>query len=68
MHLLRVRLEPSDPRRIASTERLLQGRFGRLRDVIPGPDGALYFSTSNRDGRGPLQAGDDHVYRLAPAP
>ena len=31
-------------------ETLLDGRFGRLRAVVIGPDGALYVSTSNGDG------------------
>jgi quinoprotein glucose dehydrogenase len=39
--------------------------LGRLRDVVEGPDGALYILTSNRDGRGAPRAGDDHIYRLA---
>jgi glucose/arabinose dehydrogenase len=42
--------------------------LGRLRDVAAGPDGALYLLTSNRDGRGDPQPGDDHIYRLAPVP
>ncbi|HVF44239.1 MAG TPA: PQQ-dependent sugar dehydrogenase, partial [Pyrinomonadaceae bacterium] len=41
-----------DGRRVVSQERLLEHRLGRIRDVAEGPDGALYFSTSNRDGRG----------------
>jgi quinoprotein glucose dehydrogenase len=40
--------------------------LGRLRDVVEGPDGALYILTSNRDGRGAPRAGDDHIYRLVP--
>ena len=40
--------------------------LGRLRDVVEGPDGALYILTSNRDGRGTPRPGDDHIYRLAP--
>jgi glucose/arabinose dehydrogenase len=39
--------------------------LGRLRDVVEGPDGALYLLTSNRDGRGAPHPGDDHIYRLA---
>jgi glucose/arabinose dehydrogenase len=39
---------------------------GRVRDVITGPDGYIYFSTSNRDGRGKVQTGDDKIYRLVP--
>ena len=31
-----------------------------------GPDGALYFSTSNRDGRGSPSADDDRIMRIVP--
>ncbi|MFW6138841.1 MAG: hypothetical protein ACOC7U_06690 [Spirochaetota bacterium] len=30
------------------------------------PRGALYFLTSNRDGRGRPRAGDDKIYRIVP--
>ena len=39
---------------------------GRVRDVVQGPDGLIYFSTSNRDGRGTAHKGDDHIYRIVP--
>ncbi len=42
------------------------GEFGRLRDVVQGPDGALYFLTNNRDGRGNPRQGDDQIYRIIP--
>lgn len=42
------------------------GQYGRLRTVVPAPDGTLWFSTSNRDGRGDPRAGDDRVLRLQP--
>ena len=64
MSLLRVRFDPADPRRIVDQERLLQGLYGRLRDVVSGPDGALYVSTSNRDGRNTPVADDDRVLRI----
>lgn len=66
-HLLRLRLDGAS-RRIAAQERLLEGTFGRIRDVIPGPDGFLYFATNNRDGRGSPIATDDRIARLVPAP
>lgn len=47
-------------------EMLLFPELGRIRAVAMGPDGSLYFTTSNRDGRGIPRAGDDHVYRLRP--
>lgn len=37
---------------------------GRIRDITTGPDGAIYFVTSNQDGRGSARQGDDTVYRL----
>jgi len=40
------------------------GQFGRLREVIAGPDGMLYITTSNRDGRGNPQTGDDKIIRI----
>jgi glucose/arabinose dehydrogenase len=64
-HLLRLRTEA---RRIVSEERLLDGRFGRIRDVVAGPDGYLYLCTNNRDGRGTPTATDDRILRLVPAP
>lgn len=67
-HIHRLRIDPTDGRRIAAEERLLDGRFGRIRDVVSGPDGFLYFSTSNRDGRGAPASVDDRILRMVPAP
>ena len=63
--LYRVVLDPANPRAVAAFERLLQGQYGRLRDVVEGPDGALYLTTSNRDGRGSPTANGDRVLRLS---
>jgi glucose/arabinose dehydrogenase len=65
-HLLRLTVDTAS-RRVTAQERLLEGTFGRLRDVISGPDGNLYFSTNNRDGRGTPMSGDDRVLRIVPA-
>jgi len=62
--LIRVRMDPSNPRRVAETEELFTGVYGRLRDVVSGPDGALYVATSNRDGRGKPAPGDDRILRV----
>ena len=66
-HIHRVQLDPFDPRRVVSNERLLDGRFGRIRAVVMGPNGGLYFCTSNRDGRGRPGPDDDRVARIVPA-
>jgi glucose/arabinose dehydrogenase len=42
----------------------LQGRYGRLRTVQVAPDGALWVTTSNTDGRGDVNDGDDRVLRF----
>ncbi|APV43944.1 Glucose/arabinose dehydrogenase, beta-propeller fold [Dehalogenimonas formicexedens] len=44
--------------------RYLNGSFGRLRDVVAGPDDLLYILTNNRDGRGIPLTGDDRVIRI----
>ena len=62
--IIRVRL---DGRRVVSQESLLQGQYGRIREMVEGPDGAIYFSTSNRDGRGSPARDDDRILRLVPA-
>ncbi|MFW6052630.1 MAG: PQQ-dependent sugar dehydrogenase [Desulfosalsimonas sp.] len=42
------------------------GVYGRIRAVTTGPDGYLYFATSNRDGRGAPASDDDRIMRLVP--
>ncbi|HEX6730189.1 MAG TPA: PQQ-dependent sugar dehydrogenase [Pyrinomonadaceae bacterium] len=61
--IIRVVLEE---RRVVSQEDLLFKKYGRIRDVAEGPDGFLYFSTSNRDGRGNPTNDDDRIIRLVP--
>ncbi|CAN5743349.1 PQQ-dependent sugar dehydrogenase [soil metagenome] len=55
-----------DGRRVVSQEGLLREKYGRIRDVAEGPDGAIYFSTSNQDGRGKPARDDDRIIRLRP--
>ena len=46
--------------------RHLNRNFGRLRDVVIGPDNFIYLLTSNRDGRGVPTADDDQIIRINP--
>jgi glucose/arabinose dehydrogenase len=62
MHFVFDKASPSTPR---SNTPELTG-YGRLRAAKFGPDGCLYVSTSNRDGRGTPRAGDDRLLRLCP--
>lgn len=44
-HILRVRFDPGNPLIIIATERLFEGRVGRVRAVAVGLDEAVYFCT-----------------------
>jgi glucose/arabinose dehydrogenase len=44
--------------------RWFHDRFGRIRTVQRAPDGSLWITTSNRDGRGSPSADDDRVIRI----
>ena len=50
--------------KVTALNELLKGELGRIREVITGPDGGLYITTSNRDGRGQPQETDDRIIRL----
>ncbi len=56
--------EAGDFQSIVEERVLVDGRFGRLRAIAQGPDGALYIATSNRDGRGNPRPLDDRVIRI----
>jgi aldose sugar dehydrogenase len=56
----------TDGQRVTAQETLFKGEYGRLRDVLVAPDGAVYIATSNRDGRGSPGGDDDRILRVRP--
>lgn len=42
------------------------GDYGRLRRVVATPDGGLWLTTSNRDGRGDPAPNDDRILEITP--
>jgi len=56
-----------DGRKIVSQDKLFEEKYGRIREIAEAPDGSIYFSTSNRDGRGDPAKEDDRILRLVPA-
>ena len=61
-----LRLLRFDGDELSGDEPLFEGRYGRLRTVVEGPDGAIYALTNNTDGRGSPREGDDRVLRIVP--
>jgi glucose/arabinose dehydrogenase len=62
-HLHRILFNQPGGSTIVQEEALFKDQFGRLRDVTVGPDGFIYFSTSNGNGSGP---GVDKIIRVRP--
>ncbi len=54
-------------KQLTSFKKRLEGEYGRLRSVTVGPDGMLYLTTSNRDGRGNPVVNDDKLIKINPS-
>jgi glucose/arabinose dehydrogenase len=63
-HLHRIVFQTSPNYSVVSHETYFDGTYGRLRDVVQGPDGNLYVTTSNCDGRGSCPADQDLILRI----
>lgn len=61
--LQRIVIDPQSGQ-LKQHEVYLQGQQGRLREAVMGPDGDLYITTSNCDGRGRCSADRDKILRI----
>jgi glucose/arabinose dehydrogenase len=50
--------------RAGTPKALFRDEYGRIRNVVAAPDGGLWITTSNRDGRGDPGPDDDQVLAL----
>ena len=64
--VFRVVFDENDPDKVMVNEKIEDIDVGRVREITQGPDGYIYFTTSNRDGRGTERTGNDTIYRLVP--
>jgi len=66
--LLSARIVATGPgRTLGAFSVLLHKRYGRLKTVVAAADGALWLTTSNRDGQGHPIADDERVLRIIPS-
>ncbi|MEU8225711.1 PQQ-dependent sugar dehydrogenase [Kribbella sp. NPDC048915] len=51
-------------KRVGEPQAFFTNEYGRLRTVEAAPDGSLWLTTSNTDGRGGTRDGDDRILRV----
>jgi glucose/arabinose dehydrogenase len=57
---------PVDDQSAGQPEAYFVGEYGRMRTVVAAPDGNLWVTTSNRDGRGDPAEDDDQILLVSP--
>jgi glucose/arabinose dehydrogenase len=65
-HVHRLKFDQAGGSKIVEEQILWQNKFGRIRDVAEGPDGFLYFTTSNKGTSVSAGPNDDRIIRAHP--
>jgi glucose/arabinose dehydrogenase len=55
-----------DGKKVVEENHFFTNEFGRLRDICVSPDGRVFISTSNKDGRGNPGVNDDRIIEIIP--
>jgi hypothetical protein len=55
-----------DDQTAGQPEAYFVGEYGRMRTVVAAPDGNLWVTTSNLDGRGDPAEDDDRILLISP--
>jgi glucose/arabinose dehydrogenase len=56
-----LRIELGSDYRTVHSHTAMWNEYGRIRNIVEGPDGSFYLLTNNRDGRGTPHSGDDKI-------
>ncbi len=62
--LYMISFENNSYKKVSDISKIAEANFGRIREVVEAPNGEIYFTTSNRDGRGTLRDLDDKIYKI----
>jgi len=62
--ILKVAIDPNMPDNIIDQQKIIDDSYGRIRFIWQAPDGSIYFSTSNQDGRWKKSPNGDSIYQI----
>src|SRR3990167_8399664 len=60
--LYMISFEDNSYEKVKEVMKISEIDLGRIHDVVQAPNGEIYLTTSNRDGRGALRSNDDKIY------
>lgn len=62
--ILKIQIDSKTPSKVVNQQKIIDNTYGRIRYVTQWPDGSIYFTTSNEDGRGEKQSWWDAIYQI----